>query len=1091
MTRFMFLVAVTVLWMCPSAGKANGSPMASVPNVFNRYVVNSGQWPDEVLAMKAAPGMTVWVTTNGWVYDQSEPSVNGEQRQGNATVISLHANNVLRTASNVTLKGTDTVYRIGGAPLILADSVIRSFGEYTVVDYLDDGDSRYDVHCSIGARVANMHLAFEGHSSLGLEDGSLVITTPLGVIKQSDLNVYALHHAKDMPRQASFTVTENRVMVQVAGDDGRSHIVVDPIVRSSYAARCCLVVSDVAEVGDEFYAVGAFDDLASFPFPKTPGTYTAPTKGATEGFVMVFSRDLTTLIRATLVGGNGADRFLNIVPLGDTAIAMVGSSASTDYPTTDAAPQRVLGGGSDGVITVLTTDLRTLIFSTYHGGPEDDACVSALLDAEGSLLVTGSTRNFGYPEVGGRNRGNANGSDMGIARFATSPWRLERSFNVGGNGNDQVNSALLLSDGTIAFLGQSASGFPLPENGQTPQKPSSTSIDALVFRMNSALDTILSATWVGGAGVDGFWSGVQQDDGTIVVLGSSSSANVNGLTPNAMKTESQSEGDMLLFAFDATLSRGSYGSFLGGSQPDYPHTLGGSNLAIMPTKEVVVLGLSQSSNYPLSSPSSDSTFAVHDMVLTMLRPSLDSILFSTFIGGSDQEGAITSPISGGMVVTSDSLLLVGTQTRSLNFPTTANAYQTDNPGFAVGVVFTYSPYAIDNIAKSPSVGCVGTPVDVRWNYSGPSQKRASLYLAGEDTTLLVASVLATSGQARFNVPDLPPGSYVIAVQVEGAGGTFVRTEFDVLPSSRLQSADTIRFDQGETSSDVEVTFQVSGTESVLVTDIDVIAGTATVLSADPAFPAQVQAGQRLNVRVRIPRQSGSVSLRALTGSCATSDTVLLVPTSSSAVTVRVLDATFSVASVGADTLRVVTDPPMSQLRLQGIDSMTVGLRYSTLFMVPEDSRTWTNDVSPMRTVTITRALEDEADDVLTIPMLALLGPDTVTTVAVSDVVFSLPATITAVDGTIRMAGHCFAGGLRAVVAQGTPQVLRVAPNPASTEVTLMLNNMTHVGPYSIVDNVGQIVASGYTSGTVPVANLQTGTYAVHTGSARTMMVIHR
>jgi hypothetical protein len=104
------------------------------------------------------------------------------------------------------------------------------------------------------------------------------------------------------------------------------------------------------------------------------------------------------LLAATFLGGRGieingpdhvaVDRSGNVM--------IVGCSSSPDYPVTSGALQPSNGGAGgkypfDGVVSVLSNDLSTLVYSSYIGGSGDEMARACAFGPDGSLCLGGVT----------------------------------------------------------------------------------------------------------------------------------------------------------------------------------------------------------------------------------------------------------------------------------------------------------------------------------------------------------------------------------------------------------------------------------------------------------------------------------------------------------------------------------------------------------------------------------------------------------------------------------------------------------------------------------------------------------------------------
>ncbi len=118
-----------------------------------------------------------------------------------------------------------------------------------------------------------------------------------------------------------------------------------------------------------------------------------------------------------------------------------------------------------------------------------------------------------------------------------------------------------------------------------------------------------------------------------------------------------------------------YSTYLGGSLDD-----GIEAIAVDTSGNAYVTGFSASTDFPVTSGAYDSTntSSGYDAFITKLNPTGTALLYSTYLGGS--AGGLTTSIA----VDSSGNAYVAGDTKSLDFPVTAGAFQTTDPAKTVG-----------------------------------------------------------------------------------------------------------------------------------------------------------------------------------------------------------------------------------------------------------------------------------------------------------------------------------------------------------------------------------------------------------------------
>jgi uncharacterized protein (TIGR03437 family) len=208
-----------------------------------------------------------------------------------------------------------------------------------------------------------------------------------------------------------------------------------------------------------------------------------------DAFLMHWHVPAMTLVYSTYLGGSGNDAASALAL--DTAgnVYLTGSTFSADFPLVhplQAAP----GGGpcvdvaadnepacSDAFIAKINAAGNALVYSTFLGGPGNDAATSIAVDAQGSAYVAGTTYSASFPLVNpiqnkpgsgicygvwGVMKGTVPCSDAFAAKINPQGTVLVYSTYLGGVGDDSA-TAIAVDAGGNAFVagGTSAFGFPL------------------------------------------------------------------------------------------------------------------------------------------------------------------------------------------------------------------------------------------------------------------------------------------------------------------------------------------------------------------------------------------------------------------------------------------------------------------------------------------------------------------------------------------------------------------------------------------------------------------------------------------------------
>ncbi len=251
-------------------------------------------------------------------------------------------------------------------------------------------------------------------------------------------------------------------------------------------------------------------------YPTTAGCYDPTANGGSDIFVTKLNATGSALIGSTYIGGSGND-CLNISdnssPLsslkhnyGDDArsevildannnIYVAAETFSTNFPTTSNALSSTLGGAQDGVVIQLNPNCSALLWSTYIGGTNDDACYVLSFDktAPNVLYVAGGTASSNFPTTPGTLNSTYQGNIDGfLMRFNASTKALVASTFIGTSAYDQVYGVQTDDSNSVYVMGQTQGNYPV-----TPGVYSNPGSAQFITKLNNNLNNIQLSTVFG------------------------------------------------------------------------------------------------------------------------------------------------------------------------------------------------------------------------------------------------------------------------------------------------------------------------------------------------------------------------------------------------------------------------------------------------------------------------------------------------------------------------------------------------------------------------------------------------------------------
>jgi hypothetical protein len=256
---------------------------------------------------------------------------------------------------------------------------------------------------------------------------------------------------------------------------------------------------------------------------------------------------------------------------------------------------------------------------------------------------------------------------------------------LGGSGADSANGIAVDANGNVYIAGYTGSSdFPVtPGAYQSALNTGGLGNDAFVAELNQSGSSVVFATYFGGSGTDIAY-GIGIDAGAnAYIAGTTTSFDLPTAATSGSPIESQfPSGNIGTTGFFAEFSSAgtvlSYSTYLGGNQRDTP-----SGIFVDASGNAYVVGTTSSTNFPLSTVYGNAfqTFSnavanggsaafLAKISTSSSLPGLQGLLYSTYLGGSDSDGAaaVAADSHGNAYIT-------GTAS-STDFPITPGAFQT-------------------------------------------------------------------------------------------------------------------------------------------------------------------------------------------------------------------------------------------------------------------------------------------------------------------------------------------------------------------------------------------------------------------------------
>ena len=415
-------------------------------------------------------------------------------------------------------------------------------------------------------------------------------------------------------------------------------------------------------------------NTTSASFPVTPGAFDTTFALGQEAFVARFNAAGAKLEYATFLGGSDWEYTtshcaLAIDKSGRAYVA--GGTDSSDFPTTASAYDTSFNGGlggSDAFMARLNADGTVLEYATYLGGSGGEIIAALALDNLGRAYVAGATSSTNFPTINGPDSSFNGDWDGFAARLSADGGALEFSTFLGGKGPDNATGIAVDSSYRTYVVGTTpSSDFPTTPGAfdRTLGGPS----DVYVVRLSASGSSREYSSFLGGQGSERGAALALDRAGRPHIALSTRSADMP-TSPGAADGSLGGGYDCYVARLSASGSTLEYGSYLGGSGIEcYEYT----DIAVDRSGRIAVAGnvlADSAADFPITAGAFDTTFngGWDDAFVALLNESGAGLVYSTFLGGGDDEGvrSIALDSVGHAYVTGD--------TYSRNFPTSAGAF---------------------------------------------------------------------------------------------------------------------------------------------------------------------------------------------------------------------------------------------------------------------------------------------------------------------------------------------------------------------------------------------------------------------------------
>ena len=696
-------------------------PVAAYGTLPLAFEANQGQTDPEVKYLARGSGYTLFLTSSEAVLSLASlvPSETESALQrraagfaksgklmhspaGSPSVAALRmkmagANQHPQVTGNEVLPGVSN-YFIGNDPRKWRTNV----SNYSRVGYQDiypgvnlafHGEQRrleFDFVVAPGADPSPIDLRFTGAKRVATDaSGDLVLSSAAG-----DLHLHkpVAYQEKDGVRQlvdARFVAKGNgQVAFALGAYDATRRLVIDPAVTYATYLGGGDVDQAVAVRTDGSGNAYLTGETKSVDFPKSSNARQPSNGGGFDVLVSKLDPSGATLLYSTYLGGSSDDSGNALaVDQATGDVYVTGGTKSSNFPTTAGVIQASFGAGSQhAFVAKLSTSVGALLYSTFLGGNAVDVGKGIAVDATGNAYVVGETSSSNFPTTASGFMTSPGGADDAFVTELnpTASAPLLYSTYLGGSGLDTATGIALDSSNKVYLVGVTLStNFPLTPSAfqnkcGTDGTCNSGQDDAFVSKFDPTLSgnaSLIYSTYVGGSGTDDA-NAVAVDSSGVYVTGLTKSSDFP--KQNAFQSALKGTQNAFVTKLNPALTGSAqlvYSTYLGGTGPSGDK---GTSDAVDSSNNAYVTGQTSSTDFPTAS-ATQTTYGggLSDAFVTELNSTGNSLTFSTFLGGSQAEDAL----SGGIAVdSSGNIYVVGDTASNTDFPITLGSFQASYGG---------------------------------------------------------------------------------------------------------------------------------------------------------------------------------------------------------------------------------------------------------------------------------------------------------------------------------------------------------------------------------------------------------------------------
>jgi hypothetical protein len=346
-----------------------------------------------------------------------------------------------------------------------------------------------------------------------------------------------------------------------------------------------------------------------------------------------YAFNIPPTVAATYLGGSGEEGFGGIQLTSDSNgnIYAAGFGLSSDFPYITGCYKSTSLGLNDIFVAKFDPDLTTLLAAAHLGGATDEMYPNICMNNLNQVIITGYTFSDNYPVTPGcyDSTSQEGSCDMFVSILDNDLTTLIASTFLGGNGDEGPYNApgiAISTENDIYVSGvTSSTDFPTTPSANKPYKSGPT--DYYITKFSADLSTILASTYLGGSSEEAFVSIGLDNNGSVIIGGSSQSSDYPTTPGVYNRDHSTGYFNNVFTKFDNNLSTMEASTYIGAGSS--------ISMCIDNSGNIYTTGHVNDSNYPTTVSAYDRTYnGYNEGFITKMDNSLENVLASTFLSGN-------------------------------------------------------------------------------------------------------------------------------------------------------------------------------------------------------------------------------------------------------------------------------------------------------------------------------------------------------------------------------------------------------------------------------------------------------------------------